>query len=66
MVPARRIRQEEANRLKAEAESLKDAARLEDLQVWQMEKEKATKKGFRTYTYWMASWREGSKHEMSI
>ena len=26
---------------------------------WQMEKEKTTKKGSRTYAYWMASWREG-------
>ena len=26
-----------------------------------MEKEKTTKKGSRTYTYWMASWREGNK-----
>ena len=33
MEPARRIRQEEADRLKAEAEALKDTARLEDLQV---------------------------------
>lgn len=61
MAPARRIRQDEADRLKAEAEALKDAARLEDLQVWQLEKEKTTKKGSRTYSYWMASWREGSK-----
>jgi regulator of replication initiation timing len=61
MGPARRVRQEEADRLKAEAEALKDKARLEDLNIWQMEKEKATKKGSRTYTYWMASWREGGK-----
>ncbi|VVB64853.1 Uncharacterised protein [uncultured archaeon] len=61
MEPARKIRQDEADRLKAEAVALKDAARLEDLQVWQMEKEKNTKKGSRTYTYWMASWRECDK-----
>ena len=61
MEPARRIRQDEADRLKAEAENLKDTARLEDLQVWQMEKEKNTKKGSKTYAYWMASWREGDK-----
>lgn len=61
MVPASRIRQDEADRLKAETEALKDLARLEDLHVWEMEKVKATKKGSKTYTYWMASWREGDK-----
>jgi hypothetical protein len=61
MVPAARIRQDEADRLKAEAEALKDQARLEDLHLWEMEKVKATKKGSKTYTYWMASWREGDK-----
>lgn len=59
MRPAARIRQNEVDRLKAEAEALKDKARLEDLHVWEMEKEKCTKKGTKTYTYWMASWREG-------
>jgi hypothetical protein len=38
MEPARRIRQEEADRLKAEAEGLKARVRLEDLHIWQMEK----------------------------
>ncbi len=33
MIPAQRIRQEEADRLKAEAEVLKDTARLDDAQV---------------------------------
>ena len=61
MEPARKVRLEEADRLKAEAEALKDQSRVEDLQVWQMEKEKASKKGCKTYAYWMASWREGSK-----
>jgi regulator of replication initiation timing len=61
MRPAARTRQDEADRLKAEAEALKDKARLEDLHVWEMEKEKRTKKGSKTYTYWMASWREGDK-----
>jgi regulator of replication initiation timing len=61
MEPARKIRQEEIDRLKAEAEALKKAMRLEDLHVWQMDKEKSTKKGSKTYTYWMASWREGSR-----
>jgi hypothetical protein len=61
MEPAARIRQEEADRLRAEAEALKGAARIEDLHVWDMEKVKTTKKGYRSYHYWMASWREGSK-----
>ena len=61
MRPAARTRQDEADRLKAEAEALKDKARLEDLHVWEMEKEKRSKKGSKTYTYWMASWREGDK-----
>ena len=50
-----------ADLLKAEAEDLKNVVRLEDLSVWVMEKVKTTKKGSRTYGYWMASWREGSK-----
>ena len=50
-----------ADELKAEAETFKGAARLEDLTLWQMEKAKTTKKGSKTYLYWMASWREGSK-----
>ena len=63
MKPAARTRQDEADRLKAEAEALKDKARLEDLHIWQMKKVKGTKKGAgtrTTYTYWMASWREGN------
>lgn len=62
MNPAARTRQDEADRLKAEAEALKDKARLEDLHLWQMKKTKRTgKKDSKTYTYWMASWREGNK-----
>ena len=57
---ARRI-EGRADELKAEAEALKGAARLEDLTLWQMEKAKTTKKGSRSYFYWMASWREGDK-----
>ena len=45
----------------AEAEALKLQARLEDLNVWQMEKVKQSRKGTKTYSYWMASWREGGK-----
>jgi hypothetical protein len=51
--------QGEADKLMVEAEALKRAARLEDLNVWIMEKVKTTKKGTKTYTYWMANWREG-------
>lgn len=47
-----------ADSLKAEAEALKGAVRLEDLTVWVMEKAKTTKKGSKTYGYWKASWRE--------
>ena len=51
----------QADSLKAEAEALKGAARLEDLSVWVMEKAKTTKKGSKTYGYWVASWREGDR-----
>ena len=51
----------QADSLKAEAEAMEGAARLEDLTLWQMAKEKTTKKGDQTYLYWMASWREGGK-----
>jgi hypothetical protein len=53
--------QAEAESAQAEAEALKLRARLEDLNVWKMEKVKESKKGSKTYTYWMASWREGDK-----
>jgi hypothetical protein len=53
--------QGEADQALAEAEALKLQARLEDLTVWQMEKVKQTCKGSKTYSYWMASWREGGK-----
>lgn len=43
------------------SEALKETARLEDLTLWQMEKTKSTKKGSKTYLYWMVSWREGDK-----
>ena len=29
--------------------------------MWQMKKVKESRKGSKTYTYWMASWREGNK-----
>jgi len=53
--------QGEAEAALAEAEALKLQARLEDLTVWEMKMVKQRKKGSRTYTYWMASWREGGK-----
>ena len=45
----------------AEAEALKGAARLEDLNLWQDGKSKSTKKSDQTYLYWTASWRDGEK-----
>ena len=45
----------------AEAEPLKLQARLEDLTVWQMKKVKQSRNGPKTYSYWMASWREDGK-----
>jgi hypothetical protein len=47
--------------LKAEAEVLKGAAKLEDLHLRQMKKVKSTKEGSQSYFYWMASWREGER-----
>jgi len=52
---------QQADELKAESGALVGAARLEDINLWQMEKEKTTKKGSKTHLYWMASWREGGK-----
>jgi hypothetical protein len=52
---------EEATQTLAEAEDLKQWARLEDMHVWEMEKVKNFKNDSKTYTYWMASWREGDK-----
>ena len=51
----------QADSLKAEAEAMEGAARLEDINLWQMAKSKTTKKGDQTYLYWMASWREAGK-----
>jgi hypothetical protein len=53
--------QADAEAALAEAEALKLQARLEDLNVWEKELVKESKKGSKTYTYWMASWREGDK-----
>jgi hypothetical protein len=51
----------QADNLKADAETLKEAAWLEDLTMWVMEMVKPTKKGNRSYHYWMATWRAGGK-----
>ncbi len=53
--------QEDADKAQEGSEALKLQARLEDLTVWVMEKTKSTKKGAKTYTYWMVSWRDGKK-----
>jgi len=53
--------QGDAEKAQAEAHALKLQARLEDLTVWKMKKVKQSRKGSRTYTYWMASWPEGGK-----
>jgi hypothetical protein len=45
----------------SQAQTLRQEARLEDLQVWEQKKVKDTKKGTKTYTYFIASWREGRK-----
>lgn len=45
----------------SQAQALRQEARLEDLQVWEQKKVKDTKKGAKTYTYFMASWREGGR-----
>ena len=54
--------QEEANAALAEAEVLKPQARLDDLTACEgWRRSKQSRKGSRTYTYWMASWREDGK-----
>jgi len=50
-----------ADKRLSQAKALRQEARLEDLQVWEQKKVKDTKKGAKTYTYFMASWREGKK-----
>ena len=63
--PAARIEAErlqgEADAALAEVEVLKHQARRVDLNVWQMEKVKESKKSSKTYIYWMASWRKDGK-----
>jgi hypothetical protein len=50
-------REDEAKRLEGEALGLQERARLEDINVWTMEKTKCGK----VYKYWAASWREGGR-----
>jgi hypothetical protein len=50
-----------ADKRLSQTQALKLEARLEDLQVWEQRKVKDTKTGAKTYTYFMASWREGKK-----
>lgn len=45
----------------SQAQAQKLEARLEDLQVWEQRKVKESKTGSKTYTYYLASWREGGK-----
>ena len=53
--------QVKADKAQAQAQALKLEARLEDLQVWEQKKVKSSKKGPKTYSYYMASWREKGK-----
>ena len=53
--------QGEAETALAEAQTLKLQARREDLTMWETRKVKQSRKGCKTYSYWMASWREGGK-----
>jgi hypothetical protein len=50
-----------ADKRLSQAQALKLQARLEDLQVWEQRKVKDTKTGAKTYTHFMASWREGKR-----
>lgn len=59
--PKARELQVKADKAQAQAEALKREARLEDLSIWEQKKIKESKKGTKTYSYYMASWREGEK-----
>jgi hypothetical protein len=50
-----------AGKRRSEAQALKLEARLEDLHVWEQKRVKDTKTGAKTYTYFIASWREGGR-----
>jgi hypothetical protein len=53
--------QVKADKAQAQAEALKLEARLEDVSIWEQKKVKSSKKGPKTYSYYMASWRKGKK-----
>jgi hypothetical protein len=54
-------REAEAARLQEQARGLVEAARLEDITVWEDSIVKQTKKGEKKYGRWLAGWREGDK-----
>ena len=56
---AARVTVQNLQALAAQAQRLE--ARLEDLSIWEQKKVKESKNGAKTYTYFMASWREGKK-----
>ena len=45
----------------ARAKALKLETRIEDIHVWEQNRVTETKMGPKTYTYYVASWREGQK-----
>ncbi|MHC1593952.1 MAG: hypothetical protein ACXQT2_01415 [Methanotrichaceae archaeon] len=59
--PAARERRDEADRLRGEADRLRPEWRLQNLEVYRVDKTKTTRDGTRTYTYWHCSWREGDR-----
>ncbi len=50
-----------ADEVQAKAQALKLEARLENLTIWEQRKVKQSKNGPKSYTYYMASWRDGKK-----
>ena len=61
LAPAARTRREEASRLREQARALRPSWRMENLEVYEVRKRKATGRGTRMYTYWHVSWREGNR-----
>jgi hypothetical protein len=54
-------REAKAALLQGQARELEDAARLQDITVWEDSIIKQTKKGEKKYGRWTAGWREGDK-----
>jgi hypothetical protein len=50
-----------AEKTMARAKALKLETRIEDIHVWEQNRVTETKMGPKTYTYYVASWREGQK-----